>query len=180
MAALWKNTTLNGWLSSSSGWDKILARASERSEQEKIKVEELIRIKTLLWEFMHNNKADKKYLKKLLNDMKVGLRQDYANRLVQWRISWFPAGMSGSAMFTLKGGEERMRLETAYMGLRKAYDMGLVEIPQGNWKYTDSPEAVQMARLYVYANMFGMNSPHLAKAFRGAFGGLFWQWKNQL
>ena len=81
-------------------------------------------------------------------------------------------------MFTLKGGEERMRLETAYMGLRKAYDMGLVEIPQGNWKYTDSPEAVQMARLYVYANMFGMNSPHLAKAFRGAFGGLFWQWKQ--
>ena len=35
-----------------------------------------------------------------------------------------------------------------------------------------------MARLYVYSNMFGMNSPHLAKAFRGAFGGLFWQWKQ--
>jgi hypothetical protein len=178
MIALTKNTTLNGWLSSSKGWDKILARASERSEQEKIKVEELIRIKTLLWEFMHDSKADKKYLKKLLNDMKVGLRQDYANRLVQWRISWFPSGMSGSAMFTLKGGEERMRLETAYMGLRKAYDMGLVETPQGKWKYTDSSEAVQMARLYVYSNMFGMNSPHLAKAFRGAFGGLFWQWKQ--
>lgn len=127
---------------------------------------------------MHDSKADKKYLKKLLNDMKVGLRQDYANRLVQWRISWFPSGMSGSAMFTLKGGEERMRLETAYMGLRKAYDMGLVETPQGKWKYTDSSEAVQMARLYVYSNMFGMNSPHLAKAFRGAFGGLFWQWKQ--
>ena len=35
MIALTKNTTLNGWLSSSKGWDKILARASERSEQEK-------------------------------------------------------------------------------------------------------------------------------------------------
>tara|TARA_R110002049_G_scaffold107191_1_gene254818 strand:- start:3902 stop:7567 length:3666 start_codon:yes stop_codon:yes gene_type:complete len=179
MIALSKNTSLGGWLSSSKGWDKILSRASQRSEQEKIKVEELIRIKTLLWEFMHESKADKKYLKKLLNDMKLGLRQDYANRLVQWRISWFPFGMSGSSMFTLKGGEERMRLETAYMGLRKAYDMGLVTIPaQGRFKYTDSKEAVQMARLYVYSNMFGMNSPHLAKAFRSAFGGLTWQWKQ--
>ena len=180
MVALWKNTTLNGWLSSSSGWDKILARASERSEQEKIKVEELIRIKTLLWEFIHTNKRDKKYLKKVLNDMKVGLRQDYANRLVQWKIAWWPGGKgASSAVFTLKGGEEQMRLEAAYMGFQKAYDMNLVPTSaQGRFKYTDSKEAVQMARLYVYSNMFGMNSPHLAKAFRGAFGGLFWQWKQ--
>ena len=34
-----------------------------------------------------------------------------------------------------------------------------------------------MARLYVYANLFGMNSPHLPKMFRGAFGATTFQWR---
>ena len=36
--SLQKNTTLKGWLSSSKGWDKMIARAATRGEDEKIEV----------------------------------------------------------------------------------------------------------------------------------------------
>jgi len=175
MLALWKNTTLNGWLSSSNGWNKILARASERTEGEQIQVEELIRIKTLLWEFMHHDKGNKKELKRMLKDAKIGLRQSYINRMVYWKIAWMPVG---AKVFTLKGGEEQMRFEVALAGFFKADDLGRVNKPANRkWRYTDSQDAVDMARLYVYSNLFGMNSPHLPKMFRGAFGATTFQWR---
>tara|TARA_R100000700_G_scaffold24106_2_gene31019 strand:- start:2790 stop:3719 length:930 start_codon:yes stop_codon:yes gene_type:complete len=94
---------------------------------------------------------------------------------VHWKISWFPAG---AKIFTLKGGEEQMRAEVAVMGFFKADDLGRVAKPANRkWKYTDSQDAVDMARLYVYANLFGMNSPHLPKMFRGAFGATTFQWR---
>ena len=174
--ALWKNTTLNGWLATSNGWNKILGRASERSEGERVQVEELIRIKTLLWEFMHHDKGNKKQLKRMLRDAKIGLNQSYINRLVYWKISWMPAG---AKMFTLKGGEEQMRSEVAVAGFFKTDDLGRIPKPPNKkkWRYTDSQDAIDMARLYVYANLFGMNSPHLPKMFRGAFGATNWQWR---
>ena len=175
MMALWKNTTLNGWLSSSKGWDKILTRARERSEKEYDLASELERIKTLLWNFMHHDKGNKKELKRMLRDAKIGLNQSYINRLVYWKIAWMPAG---AKIFTLKGGEEQMRAEVAVTGFFKTDDLGRIAKPANRkWKYTDSQDAVDMARLYVYANLFGMNSPHLPKMFRGAFGATTFQWR---
>ena len=178
MFSLWKQTTLNGWLASSSGWNEILAKASARSEEEQIKVERLIEVKTKLWEFFHEDTKNKEYLKRKLNELKVGLRQGYVNRLVKARISWFPTGAPGKAIFTLKGGEEQMSAEAAYIGMRIMHGMGRVTTgPRGTWKYTDSKEAVDMARLTVYSTMFGMNAPHLSKMMRGGFGSTYWQWK---
>ena len=178
MFQLWKQTTLNGWLSSSSGWNEILAKATVRSEEEQIKVERLIEIKTKLWDFFHKDTKNKEYLKRKLKELRVGLRQGYVNRLVKARISWFPTGLPGKAIFTLKGGEEQMRAEGTYIGMRMMLGMGRITVgKRGTWKYTDSKEAVDMARLSVYSTMFGMNAPHLAKMMRGGFGSTWWQWK---
>ena len=107
-AALWKNTKLVEWLEHSEGWDEMLTTAAGRSPGEAETVAELIRIKTLLHNWMHG-KAEKKYLRKQLRDAKIGLRQSYINRLVNWRIAWAPVGWMES--ITLKGGERDMRAE---------------------------------------------------------------------
>jgi len=186
MIKLWKNTTLDGWLSDSKGWDEILTNARKRTVSEVKTVKELKltqdelkkelkRIKTGLWEFFHEDTKNVKHLRKKLKDLKIGLRQQYANRLVKWRLHWFPIG--GKSFWTLAGGEDRMRAEAAYDGFTKMLDMGRIDTSKKGWKYTDSKDAVDAARLSVYVHMFGMNSPHLAKMFRGAFGATYWQWK---
>ena len=182
MVALWKNTTLDGWLASSKGWDKILAKAAGRSLSEKLTVEELKktqdelkRIKTGLWEFFHEDSKNVKHLRKKLKDLKIGLSQGYINRAVHWRLHWFP--LPGRNFWTLSGGERQMRAEAAYIEFDRMLGLGVVDTSKPGWKFTDSEETVYASRLSVYYHLFGMNSPHLSKMFRGGFGATFWQWK---
>ena len=175
---LQKNTSLKGWLSSSKGWDKMIARAAVRGEDEKIEVEELRRIKTLLHEIVHGNVKDKVRLTRMFKDLKMGLPRRHINRLVKWKIDWFPVGV-GKAIFTMKGSEEQMRTESAIQGFYKADELGRVRKPaRGKWKYTDSPEAVAMAKVYVYSNLFGFTKPMLPKMFRSAVSGTNLQWRQ--
>lgn len=187
MVVLWKNTSLNGWLASSSGWNKILNRAAERTQAEavetaalasmssKISQKELKRIKIGLWEYIHSETRDKKILKRMLRELRLGLTKRYINRLVKWKIDWLPFGRR---VFTMKGSEEEMRTEAGIEGFYMAEDLGRVDTSRENWKYTDFPEAVQMARLVTYTNYFGLSKPFMGKLFRGAVGGSAFQWKQ--
>ena len=182
MARLFKATTLDGWLNQSKTWDKLIKSARKRSTQEAIKTTELKNVKTELYNVIHGDFKDKpkeiKMLKKRLLDLRIGLTLSNVNRLVKWKLQWFP---TGPEWFSMAGTEERMRTEIGYMGLRRAYDMGLIEVPTEagkKWKYTDSQRAVNMARLYVYNNLFGFTKVMIPKAMRGAIGGGLFQWKQ--
>jgi len=177
---LWKATTLEGWMDQSKSWDKLISAAHERSEGEKIQVEELRRVKEELYNIMHSetedNPRERKRLSKRLLDLKLGLTQSNINRLVKWKLEWFPLGKE---YLTMSGSEETMRLEHSYMGLKEAFEMGLVQVPEGrDWKYTDSDAAVNMSRLYVYMNLFGFTKVMASKMFRGAVGGTAFQWRQ--
>ena len=176
MWQLWKADTLQKYLDNSSGWDKVIENARKVSYNEKITAEEIKKVKEQLYDFMHNDKATKKYLKDKLKEMRLGFYQSQMNRLVRWRISWAPFG--GWEKFTLKGGEEEMRIEHGIEAFFRAEELGMVDKSYDNWKYTDNPEVVQFARTMVYNHLFGMNSPHLPKIFRGGFSGLYFQWKQ--
>ena len=175
-----KATSLEGWLDQSKTWDKLLAGARLRSEGEKIQIEELRRVKTELYEIIHGDykgtARDRKYLEKRLQDLRIGLTQSTINRLVKWKLEWFPIG---GEYLTMSGGEETMRAEHSYMGMRLAYDMGRVTVPaSGKWRYTDSADAVDMARLAVYMNLFGFTKVMASKMFRGAVGGIGFQFRQ--
>ena len=182
MARLFKATTLDGWINQSKAWDKLIASARKRTTEETIKTEELRDVKRELYNIIHGDFKDKpreiKKLRKRLLDLRIGLTLSNVNRLVKWKLQWFPAG---SEWFSMSGTEERMRTEIGFMGLKKAYDMGLIDIPTEKgkrWKYTDSQRAINMARLYVYNNLFGFTKVMIPKAMRGAIGGGIFQWKQ--
>jgi len=180
---LWQSTSLPDFLNNSKGWDKLISSAQRRGAVgEKIQIEELKRVKTELYKIMHdptaNNEKERKRLSKRFKDLRIGLTQNNINRLVKWKLQWFPLGV-GEKLFTMSGSEEQMRLESAYQGLREAYNMGRVNVPSDRkWKYTDSEDAVDMARLYVYYNLFGFTKVIAPKAFRSAFGGIWLQWRQ--
>ena len=188
VAALWKNTSLNGWLASSSGWNKILNRAAERTQAEsvetaalasmssKISQEELNKAKVGLWKYVHTDIKDKKILRRMLRELRLGLTKRYINRLVKWKIDWH---LFGKKLLTMKGSEEEMRTEAGIESFYISEDLGIVQIPaKGPWKYTDFPEVVQMARIVTYANYFGLSKPFMGKVFRGLVGGTSFQWKQ--
>ncbi len=181
VARLWKATSLPDFLNNSKGWDKLIASAQRRGAVgEKIQIEELKRVKTELYKIVHeptaNNKKEITQLSKRFKDLRIGLTQNNINRLVKWKLQWFP--FMGKYL-TMSGSEEQMRLESAYQGLRYAYDMGRVNVPSGRkWKYTDSDDAVKEARLYVYNNLFGFTKVIAPKVFRSAIGGSSLQWRQ--
>ena len=183
IARLFKTLTLDKWLDQSKSWDKMLSTARFRATQgEIIQVKELRRVKSELYEIVHgsfkDNKREQARLEKRLLDLKLGLTQAHINRLVRWKLEYFPLTVAES-IFTMKGSEERMRSEFAYMGFVEAYNQGRVNVPEtGEWKYTDSPDAVDMARLYVYMNLFGMTKVIAPKMMRGAVGGSAFQWRQ--
>ena len=176
MWQLWKADTVEKFLGSDTGWDKVIENARKVSYGETINAEEIKKVKEQLYDFMHNDKATENYLKEQLEKMKLGFYQSQMNRLVRWRISWAPFG--GWEKFTLKGGEEEMRIEHGIEAFFRAEELGMVDKSYDNWKYTDNPEVVQFARTMVYNHLFGMNSPHLPKMFRGGASGLYFQWKQ--
>ena len=53
LALLWKATSLEGWTDQSKSWDKLISNARLRSENEKISIEELRRVKKELYEITH-------------------------------------------------------------------------------------------------------------------------------
>ena len=179
IAALVKSTTLRGWLTNSKGWDKMIASASERSSGEKIETQELRRIKTLLFDIVSGESKDKKLLRKQFSELRMGLTRRHINRLVKWKIDWFPLGIL-KPFVTMKGSEQQMREEATLSGFYKADELGRVKKPPAGrkWKYTDSPAAVRMGRLYVYYNLFGFTKPMLSKMFRGGTSGTYLQWKQ--
>ena len=181
VASLWKATTLDSWLNRSNSLDNLIKRASSQVSGEKVQLEEIKRIKTELYNIVNdptkNTLKDKKRLEKRLKDLRLGLTQSGINRLINWKLQWFPLGLKNK-MFTMAGTEEQMRLEVAFQGLKEAKEMGLINTEKKNWKYTDSPEAVEMARLYVYTNLFGFTQVMNPKMFRGAVGGKAFLWRQ--
>ena len=180
LALLWKATSLEGWTDQSKSWDKLISNARLRSENEKISIEELRRVKKELYEITHgeykNTAKDRKYLEKRFQDLKIGLNQTTINRLVKWKLEYFPIA---TEFLTMSGSEDTMRAEFGYMGLRMVHDMGRIPVPSsGVWKYTDSDEAVDMSRLVVYMNLFGFTKVMAAKMFRGAVGGMGLQFRQ--
>lgn len=180
IARLFKTLSLSNWINQSSSWDKMIANARLRSTGEKIKVEELRKVKEELHGIVHGSytKKDEKRLRKKFLDLKIGLTLDTINRLVKWKLEWFPFSVA-EAFFTMKGSEARMRAEFAHMGFIDAYDQGRVMAPpRGEWKYTDSPDAVDNARVYVYHNLFGLTKVIAPKGMRGGIGGTVFQWRQ--
>ena len=182
IARLFKTLTLDKWLDQSKSWDKMISKARE-SRGESIQEEELKRVKSELYNIVHgsfkDNKREQARLEKRLLDLKLGLTQAHINRLVRWKLEYFPLTVA-EPILTMKGSEERMRSEFAYMGFVEAYKQGRVNVPitTEKWKYTDSPDAVDMARLYVYMNLFGMTKVIAPKMMRGAVGGSLFQWRQ--
>jgi hypothetical protein len=182
-ARLWKATSLPDFLNNSKNWDKIISSAQSRGAVgEKIQIEELQRVKTELYKIMHeptkDNKKEISRLSKRFKDLRIGLTQVNINRLVKWKLQWFPLGV-GKELLTMSGSEEQMRLESGYQGMREAFNMGRVNTPPDRkWKYTDSDDAVDMARLYVYYNLFGFTKVIAPKMFRSAVGGTGLQWRQ--
>ena len=180
---LFKATTLEGWINQSKSWDKLIASAEGRGARgEKMQIEDIRRIKKEIYDIIHSktedNASERKKLEKRLMNLKIGMTKANANRLVKWKLEWFPLGVL-KPVLTMKGSEEQMRLEFAYIGLRMAFDMGLVERPPvGDWKYTDSQDAVNMARISVYLNLFGFTKVMVPKMFRGGIGGAGWQFRQ--
>jgi len=181
IASLWKATTLDSWLNRSKSLDNLIKRASTQVSGEKIQLEEIKRIKTELYKIINeptkNNLKDKKRLEKRLKDLRLGLTQSGINRLINWKLQWFPGGLKNK-MFTMAGTEEQMRLEIAFQGLLEAKNMGLINVEKDNWQYTDSQEAIEMARIYVYTNLFGFTKIMNPKMFRGAVGGKAFLWRQ--
>tara|TARA_R110000824_G_scaffold275630_1_gene464279 strand:- start:462 stop:4148 length:3687 start_codon:yes stop_codon:yes gene_type:complete len=180
---LYKATSLPDFLNNSKNWDKLISSAQSRGAVgEKIQIEELKRIKTELYNIMHepskDNKKERDRLAKRLKKLRLGLTLSNINRLVRWKLQWFPLGV-GRDLLTMSGSEEQMRLEAAYQGMKEAFDMGRVNVtPNKKWKYTDSQDAVDMARLYVYYNLFGFTKVIAPKMFRSAVGGTGLQWRQ--
>ena len=125
MWQLWKADTVEKFIGSNSGWDKVIENARKVSYGETISAEEIKKVKILLYDFMHNDKATETYLKEKLRKMRLGYYQSQMNRLVRWRISWAPFG--GWEKFTLKGGEEEMRIEHALQAFFRADELGMVD-----------------------------------------------------
>ena len=181
LTRLWKATSLPDFLNNSKNWDKLISSAEGRGARgEKLQYEELKRIKTGLYQVIHgeykNNAEDRKKLKNRLSNLRLGLTLSHINRLVKWKLQWFPFGTN---LLTMSGSEEQMRLEHAYQGMRFVYDMGRIDAPTtGDWKYTDSSEAIDAARLFVYYNLFGFTKVMNPKMFRGMVGGTGLQWKQ--
>ena len=178
IAVLIKTLTLDNWLDQSKSWDKMISQARERSTGEAIQTAELEKVKSELYEIVHGNfnEREQKRLETRLLDLKIGLTQTHVNRLVKWKLEYFPVAED---YLTMKGSEALMRSEFAYMGFVEAFEQGRVDVrATGKWKYTDSPDAVDMARLYVYMNLFGMTKVIAPKMMRGAVGGSAFQWRQ--
>ena len=179
---LWKATTLDGWINQSGSWDKLISAARQRSEGEKIQVQELRRVKEELYDIMHSetkdNPREKNRLKKRLLDLRIGLTQANINRLVKWKLGWFPLGVL-EPVLTMSGSERQMRAEFSYIGMREVFDSGRIDVPENKkWKYTDSEDAVNMSRLSVLMNLFGFTKVMAPKMFRGAVGGAGLQFRQ--
>ena len=176
-----KATSLEGWLDQSKAWDKLILSAQKRGAlSEKIQIEELRKIKKEIYEIYHgnykNNLTDKKYLETKFKDLRLKLSQSTINRLVKWKLEWFP---TAGEYVTMSGSERRMRSEFAYIGFKISKDMGRIDIPAvGEWSYTDSQDAIDMARLSVYMNLFGFTKVMASKMFRGAVGGMGLQFRQ--
>jgi len=180
IARLFKTVVLSDWIDQSSSWDRLITNARKRSTEEAITTQELKRVKEELHRIVHGSytKEDEKRLRKRFLDLKIGLGLKTVNRLVKWKLEWFPFA-AAEEFLTMKGSEARMRAEFAHMGFINAYNHGMVYVPpdKQGWKYTDSPDAVDEARVYVYHNLFGLTKVISPKAMRGGFGGTFFQWK---
>ena len=178
-----KATNLDKWLNQSKTWDKLILSAQSRGDVAgKIALEELRRVKEDLYDIVHgdykNTTKDRKYLEKKLQDLKLGIKQSMINRLVKWKLEWFPSGIAKSVL-TMAGSERQMRAEFAFIGFNISREQGRVVIPEsGEWKYTDSKDAVDMARLSVYMNLFGLTKVMSSKMFRGAVGGIGLQFRQ--
>ena len=185
-----KATNLDKWLNQSKTWDKLILSAqglgdiasiTDLEELKKLE-EELKRVKEDLYDIVHgdykNTTKDRKYLEKKLQDLKLGIKQSMINRLVKWKLEWFPSGIAKSVL-TMAGSERQMRSEFAFIGFNISREQGRVVIPEsGEWKYTDSKDAVDMARLSVYMNLFGLTKVMSSKMFRGAVGGIGLQFRQ--
>jgi hypothetical protein len=176
---LQKATSLEGWIDQSKSWDKLITSAQNRGAVgEKIQLEEIQRVKKEIYEIYHGDykPKHKKYLQNRLKDLRLGLSQSAINRLVKWKLEWFP---TAGEYTTMSGSERRMRSEFAFIGFKLSEEMGRVNIPEsGDWKYTDSQDAIDMARLSVYMNLFGFTKVMASKMFRGAVGGMGWQFRQ--
>ena len=183
LGRLMKATSLDKWLNQSKSWDKLILSAQTRGDVAgKIDLEELRRVKEDLYDIVHgdykNTTKDRKYLEKKLQDLRMGINQSMINRLVKWKLEWFPSGIAKSVL-TMAGSERQMRSEFAFIGFNISREQGRVVVPEsGEWKYTDSKDAVDMARLSVYMNLFGLTKVMSAKMFRGAVGGISWQFRQ--
>ena len=178
-----KATSLDKWLNQSKSWDKLILSAQSRGDVAgKIDLEELRRVKEDLYDIVHgdykNTTKDRKYLEKKLQDLKLGIKQSMINRIVKWKLEYFPSGIL-EAVVTMAGSERQMRSEFAFTGFNISREQGRVVIPEsGEWKYTDSKDAVDMARLSVLMNLFGLTKVMSAKMFRGAVGGMGLQFRQ--
>lgn len=175
--ALWKNSSKNQWLASSSGWNRLLNSSLRRNPGELADYKRIEKIKELLHDHVHSNSTNPKVLREELFNLKLGLTKNYINKLVKWKLHWWPFG-AGKKTFTMMAGETEMRGEIGAAGFIMAEEMGRVDTTGDNWKYTDSPEAVRAARWLIYTNFFGLSKPFMAKMFRGAVGGTGFQWKQ--
>tara|TARA_R110002074_G_scaffold254378_2_gene426425 strand:+ start:1009 stop:4719 length:3711 start_codon:yes stop_codon:yes gene_type:complete len=181
LGRLMKATSLDKWLNQSKTWDKLILSAQSRGDVAgKIDIEELRRVKEELYDIVHGDykNKDKKYLEKKLQDLKLDIKQSMINRIVKWKLEYFPSGIAKSVL-TMAGSERQMRSEFAFIGFNISREQGRVVIPEsGEWKYTDSKDAVDMARLSVYMNLFGLTKVMSAKMFRGAVGGMGLQFRQ--
>jgi len=170
------------------GWDRLLEKSALRQKNKlnalsgkrellklnRKELEEIKKKKGSLYDLM-NKEMEAKEIKAIIRSLELDLTEAYINRLVSWKLKWFPAGKS---LTTMMGTEEAMRVEDAITGFLAAERNGLIpkDLPmKEKWM---SPNAVRMARLVVYNSSFGMSSQFLPKMFHGAIGKWFFQFKS--
>ncbi|MBU1621743.1 MAG: hypothetical protein KJ604_19995, partial [Gammaproteobacteria bacterium] len=156
-----------------------------RSLKQQADIKAIKNIKEKIYDIVHSevpsNPEEIARYKSQLKNLKLGLTEDYINRLVAWKLNWQFFGFSG---LTMGGSERNMRSEVAIEGMLRAEEDGMIpEFDSRGQRLTGinryrHPNAIRMARLYVYNTMFGMSSQFLPKMFRGAVGKFALQFKS--
>ena len=156
-------------------FDKVLIRASGK---EKIQLEELQKLRDLFYKITTTKwkEQDKAILEKSLKELEWDLTDEYIGRIVNWRLSYFPV-KAGSKLLTMRGTEIELRSEGAVMGFINADKTGQLDHTSDVPLY-EQENAIKMARGMVYHTQFAFDPTNSPKMFRGAFGRMYWQFKQ--